>query len=67
MVSLNYIFSLYVNFPRKVWRSGRVSDCVPKYAGSLPSVVTFEIFLLCRSFFASSRIRSGVFHEASLD
>jgi hypothetical protein len=40
---------------------------VPMYAGSLPSVATFEIFLVCRSFFASTRIRSGVFHEASLD
>ncbi len=29
MVSLNYIVSLYVNFPRKVWGSGRVSDCSP--------------------------------------
>ncbi len=50
MVILNYIFSLYVNFPRKVWPVVEYLTVVPLYAGSLPSVVTFEIFLLCRSF-----------------
>ncbi len=38
-----------------------------KVVGSRPTGAAFEIFQLCRSFFASTRIRSGVFYETSLD
>ncbi len=40
---------------------------VTKIAGSRLSAAAFEIFQLCRSFFASGRIRSGVFYETSLE
>jgi hypothetical protein len=67
MVSLNNIFCLYVIFQEKCGAVVEYLTVVPMYAGSLPSVVTFEIISALPQFFASTRIRSGVFHEASLD
>ncbi len=40
---------------------------VPKIVGSRPSAAAFEIFQLCRSYFASPSIPSGVFYETSLE
>jgi hypothetical protein len=50
MVSLNYVFSLYVNLKVKCGAVVEYLTVDPMYAGSLPSVVTFEIFLLVAVF-----------------
>ncbi len=48
-----------------MWHSGRVLECSHEERGLRHSVMAFKIFLL--EFFATDRIQSGVFFEASLD